>query len=88
MMMDGALSRMAEGRPRLRIEVDEERAGVDRRRGSRASALALSVALAAVALLTVRFGATPETGPWFEAAGATLFTVVGGLLLWALGRQP
>lgn len=88
MLMDGALSRMAEGKPRLRIEVDEESTGVERRRGSRASALALSLALAAVALLTVRFGAAPETGSWFEAAGATLFTIVGGLLLWTLGRQP
>ncbi len=88
MMMDGALSRVAEGKPRLRIEVDEVSAGVERRRGSRTLAVALSLALAAVALVTVRVGAAPEIGPWFEAAGATLFTIVGGLLLWALERQP
>jgi len=86
--MDGALSRVAEGKPRLRIEVDEASAGGERRRGAGASVLALSLALAAVALVTVRLGAAPETGPWFQAAGATLFTILGGLLLWALGRQP
>jgi ubiquinone biosynthesis protein len=86
--MDGALSRMAEGRPRLSIEVDEASAGGERRRGSGASVLAFALALGAVALVTVRLGAAPESGPWFQAAGATLFTILGGLLLWALGRQP
>jgi hypothetical protein len=88
MMIDGALSRMAEGRPRLRIEVDEQQAGGERRGSVRTLAVAFALALAAVALVTVRLGAAPETGPWFEAAGATLFMILGGLLLWALGRQP
>lgn len=88
MMMDGALSQVAEGRPRLRIEVDERTAGAQRRSGSRALPLALALALFAVALVTVRLGAAPQTGPWFEAAGATLFTILGGLLLRALGRRP
>jgi hypothetical protein len=88
MMMDGALRQMAEGKPRLRIEIDEGSAGAERRRNARTLPIALSLALAAVALVTVRLGSAPAAGPWFEAAGATLFTILGGLLLWALGRRP
>jgi hypothetical protein len=88
MTMDGALSRVAEGRPRLRIEVDEASTGAEQRRSSRALVIALFLALAAVALVTVRLGAAPDSGPWLQAAGATLFVALGGLLLWALGRQP
>jgi ubiquinone biosynthesis protein len=85
MMMDRALSLLGEGRPRLRIEVDEASTGGNG--GGKSLPLALALALGAVALVTVRLGAIPAAGPWFQAAGATLFTILGGLLLWALGRR-
>ncbi|MFY9826222.1 MAG: AarF/UbiB family protein [Thermoanaerobaculia bacterium] len=85
MMMDGALSLLGEGRPRLRIEVDQPSTGG---KGSGKSLpLALALALGAVALVTVRLGTVQAAGPWFQAVGATLFTILGGLLLWTLGRQ-
>lgn len=86
-LLDQALSQAAEGRPRLRVEVEDPDEGVERRRGFTVLPVALSLSLAAVALVTVRLGGVPQAGPWFEAAGATLFTIVGGLLLWALERR-
>jgi predicted unusual protein kinase regulating ubiquinone biosynthesis (AarF/ABC1/UbiB family) len=91
MALDGALSQWAEGRPRLRVEVtgrgEDRRAEPEPPRGVPARSLALSMALAAVALVTVRLGSAPQAGPGIEAAGATLFTILGGMLLWSFGRE-
>jgi hypothetical protein len=88
MALDAALSQLAEGRPRLRLEMDE-RVGRrdDDRRGVPGLSIGLSLALAAVALLTVRLAGIPQAGPWIEAVGATVFTVLGGLLLWSFGGR-
>ncbi|HEY7215686.1 MAG TPA: AarF/UbiB family protein [Thermoanaerobaculia bacterium] len=85
---DAALSQLTDGRPKLRIEVEDGGASRERDRRSPALPIALSLALVAVALLTVRLGTAPQAGAWLEAAGATLFIVLGGLLLGVLGRQP
>ncbi|HWN43943.1 MAG TPA: AarF/UbiB family protein [Thermoanaerobaculia bacterium] len=89
--LDGALSQWAEGRPRLRVEVqdrrEDRREGRERPRGVPALSVALFLAIAAVALMTVRLGSAPQAGPWVEAVGATVFTFLGGMLLWSFGRE-
>ena len=78
-VLNGGLRKWkAEGRP---VEDGEPPRGVPLR------SIALALALAAVALVTVRLGSLPQAGPWVEAAGATLFTFLGGMLLWSLGRE-
>ncbi|MES1241639.1 MAG: AarF/UbiB family protein [Acidobacteriota bacterium] len=85
--LDGALSQWAEGRPRLRVEAEGWREGRERPRGVSARSIALSLSLAAVALVTARLSTIPQVGLWVQAVGATVFSILGWLLLWLFRRE-
>lgn len=81
-----ALTLMAEGNARLKLQVSERAATRRNAQNSLVVIAVLLMMLAVVALLSQYLAASTRFGVWVEGVGAFLFIVLGALLLRAVGR--
>lgn len=82
---DQALTLMAEGSARLKLQLPRASGGDSRRENSSAVFTAVMLVLAAVALLAHQFTGS-LSGGWAEKLGSIVFILIGMLLLRIVGR--